>query len=104
MNPDTLTFSTTNYGSDQTVTVTTTTDDDAFHDASALAHTPTIRGTGSPSTLLLPCMLREPAPDRRSATTPPDHHHAAAGRRQRNLRIDSQMVTRNQGGPGVPTG
>ena len=61
VNPAPLTFSTTNYGSNQSVTVNTTADDDAFHNASWLTHTPTIRGIAGDVTLL-PALLREPAP------------------------------------------
>ena len=101
VNPDTLTFSTTNYGIDQTVTVTTTADDDAFHDASALAHTPTIRGIASPVTLL-PVLLRELAPTdgsepaRTIITPPPAGASVTYG-------IDSQMVTATREA-GVPDG
>ena len=57
----TLAFTTVNYGSAQTVTVTTTADDDAFHNASWLTHTPTVRGVAGGVTLL-PVLLREPDP------------------------------------------
>ncbi len=61
VNPGTLTFPVADYNTPQTVTVTTTADDDAFHDASWLTHTPTVRGVAGGVTLL-PVLLREPAP------------------------------------------
>ena len=61
VNPGTLTFPVADYNTPLTVTVTTTADDDAFHDASWLTHTPTVRGVAGGVTLL-PVLLREPAP------------------------------------------
>ncbi len=101
VDPGSLPFTTVNYGTPQTVTVNTTADDDAFHDASALAHTPSIRGIASPVTLL-PVLLREPAPidggepARTRITPPPAGASVTYG-------IDSQMITVTRAA-GVPDG
>ncbi len=77
----TLTFPVADYNTPLTVTVTTTADDDAFHNASWLTHTPTIRGVAGGVTLL-PVLLREPAPSEseepaRIRITPPPPSSAA---------------------------
>ena len=58
VSPSSLTFTAADFGA-RPVTVTTTADADGEHDASALLHTPTIRGVASDVTLL-PLLLREP--------------------------------------------
>ncbi len=107
VNPATLAFTTVNYGSAQTVMVNTTADDDAFHDAFTLTHTPTIRGIASPVTLL-PALLREPDPSESEETaririTPPPPPSPAATSTITIYAIDTHTLT-VAGTAGVPDG
>ena len=102
VNPETLTFPVADYNTPQTVTVTTTADDDAFHNASWLTHTPTIRGVAGGATLL-PVLLREPDPSEseepaRIRITPPP-----AGAPDVEYTIDTHTVTVSRAA-GVPDG
>ncbi len=107
VNPATLAFTTMNYGSAQTVMVNTTADDDAFHDAFALTHTPTIRGIAGDVTLLL-ALLREPEPSEseepaRIRITPPPPPSPAATSTITIYAIDTHTLT-VAGTAGVPDG
>ena len=102
IDPESLPFTTANYGTPQTVTVNTTADADAFHDAFGLAHTPTIRGVAGGATLL-PVLLREPDPSEseepaRIRITPPP-----AGAPAVEYTIDTHTVTVSRAA-GVPDG
>ncbi len=93
-----------NWNVAQTVTVTTTTDDDDFANASALTHTPSIRGIDSGVTLL-PVLLLEPVPadssvPTRTILTPPP-----AGAPAVEYTIDTQTVTvSSDAGADIPDG
>ena len=102
VSPNSLRFTTANYGMAQPVTVTTTTDGDAVHNAFGITHTPTIRGIASSATPL-PLLFLETVPDGGGATTTPIEFLPPPGNTA-TYTVDAQTTHTITSEAGIPEG
>ena len=98
-----LIFTITNFDTAQPVTVTTTTDSDAVHNAFGITHTPTIRGIASPATPL-PLLFLEPVPPGGGATTTPIEFLAPTPGNTATYAVDGSTTHTITTDAGVPEG